>query len=79
VCHAGCTTTQDCTNAHDTCIGGVCGPSSSRVPQCHSNAECGSGQECVNAFCKSPCFTDADCGTCGSGNTVCNMGYCNNQ
>jgi Cys-rich repeat protein len=47
------------------------------VPQCTSNGQCASGQECVNGTCKSPCWADNDCGLC-SGEPVCVMGYCAN-
>jgi hypothetical protein len=60
------------------CQAGVCQPATARTPQCLNNSGCSAGQECVNAQCKSVCYTDSDCGTCGAGNTVCVMGYCSN-
>ncbi len=57
------------------CSGGVCQANTSRVPECHTNADCSGGAECVNAYCRNRCYTTADCASCGAA-SVCNLGYC---
>jgi hypothetical protein len=58
------------------CVAGVCVANTGRTPQCHNNAECGAGLECVNALCRAHCFNSNDCLMCGSGGLTCTMGYC---
>ena len=60
----------------DVCVAGVCVANTGRTPQCHNNAECGAGLECVNALCRAHCFNSDDCQMCGSGGLTCTMGYC---
>ena len=71
-----CSHEQRLPNATDVCVGGVCVANTGRTPQCHNNAECGAGLECVNALCRAHCFnSNADCAQC-AGTNICAMGYC---
>ena len=78
VCHANCHADADC-SAADRCVGNICQPYTGPTPQCRATADCAgvhvTEDECVNAVCRTPCFTNDDC-CVGSSGSVCQMGYC---
>ncbi|HMU38307.1 MAG TPA: hypothetical protein PKE31_04795 [Pseudomonadota bacterium] len=77
ICHPSCAKDADCQalNKNDLCVSGVCRPDARRLPECKTNADCGSDKECVNAQCRTFCMANSDCASCSDGK-VCSTGYC---
>jgi hypothetical protein len=78
LCHLGCSKDSECqaNNVNDLCVAGLCRPNEGRVPECKMNADCTSGRECVNAQCRSGCFSNSDCAACTDGPVCGSGGYC---
>lgn len=54
VCRTPCASSSDCGACIDQpiCALGYCSSQNEAHPQCHTQADCGAGQSCVNALCK---------------------------
>jgi hypothetical protein len=60
-------------------VSGICQPNTGAQPQCRGNVDCVgvhvTEDVCVDAVCRTPCFSNDDC-CVGSSGSVCQMGYC---
>jgi hypothetical protein len=74
-CHAACTKDADCPNRADACDHGLCRPDGRPLAQCVANADCAASRLCVDAVCRTPCMSDAQCGP-GCSGTICRAGFC---
>jgi hypothetical protein len=70
--HVCVTAPEDAGTDDGTTDGGSDGPPPP-PPQCRSNAECPTNYLCIDAVCKLPCTTDAECGL---GDCHCVAGFC---
>jgi hypothetical protein len=63
-----CTTDDDCFGSRDKCVAGEC-------VACAADAECGTGNVCIEGSCIAGCLRDEACGALSK----CNMGRCEDR